>query len=444
MFLHSKLRDLAGRTEPETGGGEKAIAVDAHRELKARVHRQLLDVMRKVGLDDSSGPDEVREVIRGCLEQVLQEGALLLNRSEKERLVEDIYHDSRGYGPLEPLLRDERISEIMVNNAHQIFIEKEGKIELSDCRFYDERHLLRIIDRMVSEVGRRIDESSPMCDARLPDGSRINAIIPPLAIDGPCLTIRKFRRDPLRMPHLVAYGTLSRGMADFLRGCVEAKLNLLVSGGTGSGKTTLLNVLSSFIPHGERLITIEDAAELQLQQPHVIRLETRPVNAEGVGGVNQLELLKNSLRMRPDRILLGEVRGPEALALLQAMNTGHEGSLTTLHANGTRDALSRLETMVLMTGMELPLRAIREQLASSLDLIIQIERSTDGTRRVTSITEVAGMEGDSVLLQDLFVFRREGVQSDGRVLGEHMPTGLVPKCATKLALRGITLPRDLF
>ncbi len=413
-------------------------------DIKRKTHRLLIETMRQQGLDDDSGPEQIRSAIREALEQILADSARLFNRGEKDRLIEEIYYDMRGLGPLEPLLADEAISEIMVNNAHQVYIERSGKIQLSEVSFYDDRHLLQIIDRIVNRVGRRIDESSPMCDARLPDGSRINAIIPPLAIDGPALTIRKFKKDPLTISHLIGYQSLTQEMADFLKSCAAAKLNVLISGGTGSGKTTLLNILSSFIPEGERLITIEDAAELQLQQNHVIRLETRPNNTEGAGGVTQSELLKNCLRMRPDRIILGEVRGGEALAMLQAMNTGHEGSLATVHANSTRDAIARLETMVLMAGTELPLRAIRDQVRSAIDLIIQIERMSDGCRRVTSVTEIVGMEGDCWQLQDIFTFQRQGMGPDGTVLGQHRPTGLWPKCADRLAVRGLPLSPSLF
>ena len=426
-----------------------AQASDPLTELKGRVHRLLVENMRQQMLDESSGPERIKEAIREGLDATLAApdapgGHRLLARAERDRLVEELYHDMLGLGPLEPLLRDDSISEIMVNSPRRVYVERRGRIVKVDVAFSDDGHLLRVIDRIVSQVGRRIDESSPMCDARLPDGSRVNAIIPPLAIDGPCLTIRKFRKDPLTADTLVGYGSMTRSMAQFLQGCVEARLNVLISGGTGSGKTTLLNVLSGFIPVHERLITIEDAAELQLQQEHVIRLETRPANVEGVGRVDQSELLKNSLRMRPDRIILGEVRGGEALAMLQAMNTGHEGSLATIHANSTRDALSRLETMVMMTGMELPLRAIREQAASALDLIVQIERSSDGGRRVTSISEIVGMEGDVIQMQEIYQFVRQGLDIDDHLLGQHRPTGIRPKCADALRTKGIELPVDLF
>lgn len=446
MFLSSRLNlnsSEATNADPvEKGGTLPAKSTDAYREIKEQTHLLLIEKLQK--FDAETEPEVVREEIKLALDSLLADPPRLLSRAVRERLIEEIYCDAVGLGILEPLLQDDAISEIMVNNPNQVYIERKGKLQLSDVTFYDERHLRQIIDRIVSRVGRRIDENSPMCDARLPDGSRVNAIIPPLALDGSALTIRKFKKDPLKIQHLVEFGALSGWMAEFLRGCVEAKLNVLISGGTSSGKTTLLNVLSSFIPNGERLITIEDAAELQLQQAHVIRLETRPSNAEGIGAVSQNELLKNCLRMRPDRIILGEVRGGEALAMLQAMNTGHEGSLATIHANSTRDALSRLETMVLMSGSDLPLRAIREQMASALNLIIQTERSADGVRRVTSVVEIAGMDGDAIQTQEIFKFQRTGVDSAGKVIGSHQSTGLPPKCVERLGLLGISLPRKMF
>ncbi len=395
-------------------------------ELKAGAHRRLLELMRRQGLDDAAAVPVVATVIHTALDQVVAASGRLLSHLERERLAAELLDEACGLGPLEALVSDDSITEIMVNGPARVYVERAGRIELTDVRFADDRHLLRIIDRIVSRVGRHIDEGAPMCDARLPDGSRVNAIIPPVAIDGPALTIRKFRRDPLRVADLLGLGTLSGAMADFLRGAVAAKLNVLISGGTGSGKTTLLNVLSSFIPAHERLITIEDAAELQLQQDHVIRLETRPGNLEGAGTIEQAELLKNSLRMRPDRIIIGEVRGKEALTMLQAMNTGHQGSLATIHANSCREALARLETMVLMAGTDLPLRAIREHAAAALDLLVQTERSADGRRRVVSITEVVGTESDCIQLQELFAFRRSGLDAAGDVLGTHEPTGLRP------------------
>ncbi len=450
MFLRSKLlgnREHAPASSPvpiteavvsKPAGalGPVDSAPDPFAEIKIKAHQLLIGLLRERGIDDSASFGEVTVVIREALDQAITAGSLLINRLERDRLVEELYNEARGLGPLEPLIADDSITEVMVNNAKRVYIERSGRIELTRMTFYDDRHLLRIIDRIVSRIGRHIDEASPMCDARLPDGSRVNAIIPPLSIDGPALTIRKFRKDPLKVEDLLGYETMTTSMSEFLNACVKAKLNVLISGGTGSGKTTLLNVLSSFIPNVERLITIEDAAELQLQQEHVIRLETRPGNAQGAGVVDQHELLRNCLRMRPDRIILGEVRGKEALTMLQAMNTGHEGSLATVHANTCREALARLETMVLMSGAEIPLRAIREQINAALDLIVQTERSTDGRRRITSITEVVGMEGDCLQLQELFTFHREGVDAEGNVLGHHRATGLRPKCADRLALSG--------
>lgn len=451
MFLRNRLKTAP---EPESAPSVVMRPVETMPppanplvELKSRVHRLLVENMRQQGLDETSGSDRIREAIREGLDAALgapEAPQRLLVRGDRDRLVDEIYNDMLGLGPLEPLLADDAISEIMVNSPRKVYIERRGRIQKVDVAFSDDAHLLRVIDRIVSGIGRRIDESSPMCDARLPDGSRVNAIIPPLAIDGPCLTIRKFRKDPLKIDALVGLGSLTPAMASFLQGCVEARLNVLISGGTGSGKTTLLNVFSAFIPSNERLITIEDAAELQLQQDHVIRLETRPANIEGAGRVDQAELLRNCLRMRPDRIILGEVRGGEALAMLQAMNTGHEGSLATIHANSPRDALARLETMVLMAGMDLPLRAIREQTASAIHLVVQIERASDGTRRIVSVTELVGMEGDILQLQDLFTFVRQGVDAEGRIVGQHRATGLRPKCAEALKTKGIELPVDLF
>ncbi|MBO9542282.1 CpaF family protein [bacterium] len=461
MFLRNRLNQAEAPAAPEasTGGTKPLVApksveiavraADPLADLKSRVHRMLVENMRQQALDETSSPEQIKEAIREVLETALAspEGSgahRLLARSDRDRLVEEIYNDMLGLGPLEPLLGDDSISEIMVNNPRKVYVERGGRITKIDVAFSDDGHLLRVIDRIVSKVGRRIDESSPMCDARLPDGSRVNAIIPPLAIDGPCLTIRKFRKDPLKVDALIDYGSLTQAMAEFLKGCVEARLNILISGGTGSGKTTLLNVFSAFIPHHERLITIEDAAELQLQQDHVIRLETRPANVEGAGRVDQSELVKNSLRMRPDRIILGEVRGGEALSMLQAMNTGHEGSLATIHANSARDALSRLETMVLMAGMDLPLRAIREQIASAINLIVQIGRASDGSRRVLGVSELVGMEGDTLQMQEIYQFARTGVDEEGRITGAHRPTGIRPKCADALKLKGIPLPVELF
>jgi len=367
-----------------------------------------------------------------------------LSLYEREALITDVFHELFGLGPLEMLLADGSISDILVNRADQIFVEREGKIEATDLVFKDDQHLLRIIERIVSSVGRRIDESSPMVDARLADGSRVNAIIPPLSIDGPCLSIRRFRTDRLGGADLVDREALTRPMLDFMVAAVASRLNVIVCGGTGAGKTTLLNVLSGFISEGERIITIEDAAELMLRQRHVVRLETRPPNIEGKGAVKQRDLVINALRMRPDRIIIGEVRGAEALDMLQAMNTGHDGSLTTIHANSPRDALYRLDTMVAMASLQLPERAVRQQIASAVDLIVQISRLSDGTRRVTAIAELTGMENDVITMQDIFVFERTGVSSNGKVLGRFRATGIRPKCSDLLAAAGRPLTAGMF
>ncbi|HQP98246.1 MAG TPA: CpaF family protein, partial [bacterium] len=359
-------------------------------------------------------------------------------------IAEQVLDEVFGFGPLEPLLKDPEVSDILVNNFQEVYIEKHGKIQKAEVAFQDDRHLLQIIDRIVSRVGRRVDEISPMVDARLPDGSRVNAIIPPIALDGPALSIRRFGANPLSLENLLNNGSITPVMAEFLEGAVRARLNVVISGGTGSGKTTLLNILSSFVPPDERIITIEDSAELLLQQPHVVRLETRPPNVEGQGRITQRDLLFNCLRMRPDRIILGEVRGAEALDMLQAMNTGHEGSLTTIHANTPRDALSRIEMMVSMSGLEIPVRVVRQQISSAIDLIIQATRLIDGKRRVTSITEVVGMEGEVVTTQEVFRFHQETVTAEGQVRGYFEATGIRAKCATRMQSAGISMPADLF
>jgi pilus assembly protein CpaF len=412
--------------------------------LKQEVHARLVDEADAgLFMADTLAPEAIE-----LLRRLIQEGAArrgeLVSRVRLDQLHAEMLGEIRGLGPLEPLMRDPAISEIMVNASDQIYVERAGRILPTGVRFESDEHLLRTIDRIVSRVGRHIDEANPMCDARLPDGSRVNAIIPPLSLNGPCLTIRRFSRDPLTVDDLIDKESVSDAMAVFLKRCVEARLNILVSGGTGTGKTTILNVLSSFIPGGERLITIEDAAELQLQQPHVIRLETRQSNIEGQGAISAADLLRNTLRMRPDRIIIGEVRGGEALSMLQAMNTGHEGSLTTIHANSCRDALSRLETMVLMAGMDLPHWAIREQVASALDLVIQIERATDGKRRICSITEMVGREGDVYLLQEIFKWQPGRRGPNGEPSGRHVPTGIVPRCQSRLEDKGLHLPLSYF
>jgi pilus assembly protein CpaF len=377
-------------------------------------------------------------------ETVLAQDSMPLSVAERERLVNDVQHELFGLGPLEPLLADSTISDILVNSHRMIYIERRGKLERTDVAFKDDEHLMRVIERIVSSVGRRIDESSPMVDARLQDGSRVNAIIPPLSIDGPVLSIRRFGAEPLKMDKLIEYKALTKDIAEMLQMCVTARLNILISGGTGAGKTTLLNALSAYIPETERIVTIEDSAELQLQQPHVVRLETRPSNIEGKGEVAQRDLVKNALRMRPDRIVIGEVRGGEAIDMLQAMNTGHDGSLTTIHANTPRDSLSRLETMLQMTGMSLSERAMRQQIASALDVVLQVARLSDGTRRVTSISEITGMEGDTITMQEVFHFERTGISPQGEVMGRFRPTGIRPRFAERLKAAGMQLPRVFF
>jgi pilus assembly protein CpaF len=374
----------------------------------------------------------------------MEQAGVTFNRREHEQFIQEIVDEVLGFGPLEPLLNDASISDILVNGAKQVYVEKSGKLYLTDVEFKDNVHLRHVMDRIVSTVGRHIDESSPMCDARLPDGSRVNAIIPPLAVDYPVLSIRKFRTDALSIDDLLKYGTINEEIAQVAMACVRSRLNILISGGTGAGKTTLLNIMSAYISNNERIVTIEDSAELQLQQPHVVRLETRPPNIEGRGEVTQYELLINSLRMRPDRIILGEVRGREALDMLQAMNTGHDGSMCTVHANSPRDALSRLETMVAMGGHELPQSAVRQQVSSALDVIMQVQRLPDGTRKLTYFTEVLAMEGEVITMQDIFRYERKGISADGASVGQHVATGVQPRFLDRLRATGIKLSPDLF
>jgi pilus assembly protein CpaF len=412
-------------------------------EMKSRLHRTLINRMDLTKLSTLT-PEQVHAEVSRLAESVLAQEAMPLSVSERDRLVNDVQHELFGLGPLEPLLKDPTISDILVNSHDTIYIERRGKIEPTNVRFKDDEHLMRVIERIVSSVGRRIDESSPMVDARLQDGSRVNAIIPPLSIDGPVLSIRRFGADPLRMASLIENKALTKDVADMMQMVVSARLNVLISGGTGAGKTTLLNALSAFIPENERIVTIEDSAELQLQQPHVVRLETRPPNIEGRGEVTQRDLVRNALRMRPDRIVIGEVRGGEAIDMLQAMNTGHDGSLTTIHANTPRDALSRLETMIQMTGMRLSDRAMRQQIASAINLVLQVARLSDGSRRVTSISEITGMEGETITMQEIFQYERTGVDSQGQVLGRFRPTGIRPRFAERLKACGLQLPRVFF
>jgi len=407
------------------------------------VHTKLLSEMEPQKL--AGLPRErMLEFIRTALEKVGLEGVPPLTGRAQNRIIQEVYDEVNGYGPIQPLVEDPTFTEIMVNGPDQVYVERDGKLFLTDIKFRDDAHVLRIIDRIVTPIGRRIDEASPMVDARLDDGSRVNAIIPPLSLVGPCLNVRKFSLVPYTADDLIRFGTLTQPMVDFIKACVIGRLNFIVSGGTGSGKTTTLNVLSSFIPESERIVTIEDAAELRLQQDHIVRLESRPPNLEGQGEITIRMLMRNSLRMRPDRIVIGEVRGAEALDMLQAMNTGHDGSLSTAHTNSPRDTLARLETMVLMAGMNMPSRTIREQIASALNLIIHQQRCSDGVRRVTHISEIQGMEGDVVVLQDIFVFRQHGVDADGKIIGEHVATGLRPRFISLLESKGIELSTDFF
>jgi pilus assembly protein CpaF len=429
--------DRFGRWPQEPG------TKDAYQELKSRVHHKLIEKL-DLSTIDTIPQDQLRGQVRLALEAIVAGETLPLSRTDREKLIEEVVHETLGLGPIEPLLADPTVSDILVNGAEHVYVERFGKLELTNVKFKDDNHVRQIIDRIVSAVGRRIDESSPMVDARLPDGSRVNAVVHPLSLDGPVLSIRRFGANPLTANDLLTFETLTPGMLELLKGVVKARLNVLISGGTGAGKTTLLNVLSSFVPGEERVVTIEDAAELQLQQEHVVRLETRPPNIEGRGRVTQRDLVRNALRMRPDRIIVGEVRGDEALDMLQAMNTGHDGSLTTVHANGPRDSLSRIETMVLMSGLELPEKAIREQIASALNVIVQIARLSDGRRRVTNVAEIVGMEGSIVTMQDIFVFERLGVSDDGTVLGRFKATGIRPKFAERLFVAGVHLPPGIF
>jgi pilus assembly protein CpaF len=432
----------AGRKQDDVPYSSSAEA-EGYFEYKSKLLGRVLEML-DLGSAETMPPDVLKEHLRSLVEEAIREDVLPLNEEEHGRLVTDIQHEILGLGPMEALLSDPSISEIMVNGARQIFLERAGKIELSTLRFDDDEHLRKVIDRIVSRVGRRIDEGSPMVDARLPDGSRVNAIIPPLAVDGPVLTIRRFAMVPLQIHDLVAKQALTQDMADLLAGLVRAKANIIVSGGTGSGKTTLLNILSSFIPRNERIITLEDTAELQLQQPHVVRLESRPANVEGIGAVSMRALVNNSLRMRPDRIVVGEVRGSEVLDMLQAMNTGHNGSLATIHANTPRDALARLENLVNLSGVQIPVKALRQQITAAVNFIVQTNRVLDGSRKVVSITEITGMEGEVISTQDIFSYEIETTDADGQMIGQFRPTGVRPDFTDELVRSGIHLNPEIF
>ena len=427
------------------GGRTRTPDTDVFRDLKSTVHNRLLTQLGPQLYDANLTHSELEHMVRGALQEAMQDDEVLLTPAERTRIAQEISDDILGYGPIEPYLRDPELTEVMVNGCDDIWIERSGRLQKVEGRFSDEQHLRRTIDKIVSRIGRRVDESSPMVDARLPDGSRVNAVIPPLAIDGSLLTIRKFSADPYTSDDLVAFGTYSARTAEFLSACVRGKLNIVISGSTGAGKTTTLNVLSSFIPSDERIVTIEDAAELQLHQEHVLRLESRPANIEGKGAVEIRDLVKNSLRMRPDRIVVGEVRDSAALDMLQAMNTGHDGSICSVHSNGPRDTLSRIETMVLMAGMDLPIKAIREQVASAVDVIVHQSRLRDGSRRITHVTEVERMEGDIITLQDIFVFDHSmGFDADGRTRGKLKATGLRPKFLDKLSQNNVHVDPRVF
>jgi pilus assembly protein CpaF len=432
-------------TPPAAGSPRPNPRVHALEDLRHKMHQFVVQELGPLLYDQRISEAELRKQVEEQLQRAMAQERLALGTTERQVLVQSVFDDILGYGPIDRLLRDPNISEIMVNGPDQVYVERDGKITVTDVRFVDETHLRRIIDKIVSQVGRRVDEATPMVDARLPDGSRVNCIVHPLAIGGPFLTIRRFRADPFTVKDLVGMATMSEQVAQFTDCCVRGRLNVVVSGGTGTGKTTLLNVLSSFIPSDERIVTIEDAKELQLQQPHVLCLEARPPNIEGRGEIRIRDLVRNALRMRPDRIVVGEARGAEALDMLQAMNTGHDGSLTTVHSNAPRDTLSRIETMALMAGMDLPVRVIREQMASALDLIVHLSRLRDGTRRITHVSEVMGMEGDVVVLQDLYLFDYSmGIDPDGRFLGQLKSTGIRPGFSERLANYGVNLDHSLF
>jgi pilus assembly protein CpaF len=433
----------SGRLGSVSSGGGSNRDAKSFDELKRIIHSKLVDKLDLSRVSDLAG-DTLRREIRLVVERLCDTENPLLNRMERERLIDEVLDETFGFGPLEVLLKDPTISDILINGPHKIYVERRGKLEKTDVKFRDNEHLLQIIDRIVSKVGRRVDETSPMVDARLPDGSRVNAIIPPLALDGPSMSIRRFGSNPLKLEDLLNYKAFSPEMAMLMEACIKARMNIVISGGTGCGKTTLLNTLSSFIPHDERVVTIEDAAELQLQQDHVVRLETRPANIEGKGAVLTRDLVKNALRMRPERIIIGECRGAETLDMLQAMNTGHSGSMTTLHANTPRDAQARMETMIMMAGMDLPIKAMRQQISSAVDLIVQANRLQGGPRKVTSLTEVLGMEQDVIIMQEIFRFKQLGIDQNGRAFGQFEATGVRPSFVSRLESAGIKLPTNLF
>ncbi|MDW7677016.1 MAG: CpaF family protein [Bacillota bacterium] len=446
MSLLQKLERRIDQDKPQEEQSRNVVELqDPYAEWKRELHGMIVDKLKNLKPSEKQDEKTTIQKIGELVDQLVQEkGTESQQRMDRQRLKQEMVDEIIGFGPINPLLQDPDVTEIMVNGPRQIYAERGGKLQLTNVHFRDDDHVINVIERIVAPIGRRIDESSPMVDARLPDGSRVNAIIPPLALSGPTITIRKFAVEPFTVRDLVAFGTMTQEMADFLDACVRGRLNIFVSGGTGSGKTTTLNVLSSFIPETERIVTIEDAAEIQLRQPHVITLESRPSNIEGKGAVTIRDLVKNSLRMRPDRIVVGEVRSGEALDMLQAMNTGHDGSLTTGHANTPRDMIARLETMVLMAGMDLPIRAIREQIASAVDLIIHQSRLRDGSRRITHMTEVQGMEGDTITLQDIYRFKQSGIDERGKVVGEFVSTGIRPKFTEMLESNGIQLSHELF
>lgn len=444
LSVRDLLRPPAGPAAPPLAAPAQA-PVERYQIIKGRLHMRLIEQFDLSALE-ALAPEVLRQEIARLTERLLEQEPVAINESERRQLIRDIQHEMMGFGPLEWLMADPTVSDILVNAWHQVYVERRGRLELTAVTFQDEAHLMRIIDKIVSRVGRRIDESSPMVDARLPDGSRVNVAIAPVAIDGPVVSIRRFAHVPLNMDKLTGEGlqSLTPDMAHFLQALVQAKVNVLISGGTGSGKTTLLNILSGFIPHGERVVTIEDAAELQLQQPHVVRLETRPPNIEGQGEITQRALVRNALRMRPDRIVIGEVRGAEALDMLQAMNTGHEGSMTTIHANTPRDALARLENMMAMAGLSLPIRAGRQQVAAAISVVVQSLRLIDGRRKITSIQEITGMEGEMISLQEIFSFRQLGVGADGTVIGQFAPSGVRPQIMGRLRAFGLDFPDRMF